>query len=87
MKEEFQEIRSIYNHGRDHVGISAVLIDPIQDLVWAGNQSVSLDKFGRNCHNISITISITKYLLFFLASLQLYIDGVLVLKIISGYRL
>ena len=85
MKEEFQEIRSIYNHGRDHVGISAVLIDPIQDLVWAGNQSVSLDKFGRNCH--TITISITKYLLFFLASLQLFIDGVLVLKIISGYRL
>ena len=41
IKEEFQEIRSIYNHGRDHIGISAVLIDPVQELIWAGNQSVS----------------------------------------------
>ena len=40
--EEYQEIRSAFSGGRDHAGISAVLFDPLEELVWAANQSVSI---------------------------------------------
>lgn len=39
MIEEYQEIRSAFSGGRDHAGISAVLFDPLEELVWAANQS------------------------------------------------
>lgn len=41
-REEYQEIRSVYHSGRDHSGISAVLFDPLEELVWTGNQSVGI---------------------------------------------
>lgn len=37
--EEYQEIRSVFSGGRDHAGISAVLFDPLEELVWTANQS------------------------------------------------
>lgn len=40
VREEYQEIRSVFSTGRDHSGISAVLFDPLEELVWTGNQSV-----------------------------------------------
>ncbi len=42
VREEYQEIRSVFNSGRDHSGISTVLFDPLEELVWTGNQSVSI---------------------------------------------
>ena len=41
VREEYQEIRSVFNN-RDHSGISAVIFDPLEELVWTGNQSVGL---------------------------------------------
>ncbi|XP_073238938.1 PAN2-PAN3 deadenylation complex catalytic subunit PAN2-like [Porites lutea] len=38
VREEYQEIRSVFNN-RDHSGISAVIFDPLEELVWTGNQS------------------------------------------------
>lgn len=40
VREEYQEIRSVFSTGRDHSGVSAVLFDPLEELVWTGNQSV-----------------------------------------------
>jgi len=40
VREEYQEIRSVFNSGRDHSGISAVLFDPLEELLWTANQSV-----------------------------------------------
>lgn len=40
VREEYQEIRSVFNSGRDHSGISAVIFDPLEELVWTSNQSV-----------------------------------------------
>ncbi|XP_020628077.1 PAB-dependent poly(A)-specific ribonuclease subunit PAN2-like [Orbicella faveolata] len=39
VREEYQEIRSVFSTGRDHSGVSAVLFDPLEELVWTGNQS------------------------------------------------
>ena len=40
VREEYQEIRSVFSTGRDNSGVSAVLFDPLEELVWTGNQSV-----------------------------------------------
>ena len=40
--EEYQEIRSVFNSGRVHSGISAVIFDPLEELVWTANQSVGI---------------------------------------------
>lgn len=40
VREEYQEIRSVFNNGRDHSGITSVLFDSLEELVWTGNQSV-----------------------------------------------
>ena len=42
VREEYQEIRSVFNSGRDHSGISSVLFDPLEELVWTANQSVGV---------------------------------------------
>ena len=42
VREEYQEIRSVFSTGRDHSGVSAVLFDPLEELVWTGNQSVGM---------------------------------------------
>ena len=44
VREEYQEIRSVFSTGRDHSGVSAVLFDPLEELVWTGNQSVGKAK-------------------------------------------
>lgn len=46
VREEYQEIRSVFNN-RDHSGISAVIFDPLEELVWTGNQSVGLNRIDR----------------------------------------
>ena len=46
VREEYQEIRSVFNN-RDHSGISAVIFDPLEELVWTGNQSVGLNRIVR----------------------------------------
>lgn len=40
-KEEYQEIRTIYNNGREPIGLTNVVVDPFEELIWVGNQSVS----------------------------------------------
>ena len=54
--EEYQEIRSIFNSGRDHSGISAVLFDPLEELVWTANQSVGLDSMYCIGENVPIIL-------------------------------
>ena len=56
VREEYQEIRSVFNN-RDHSGISAVVFDPLEELVWAGNQSVGLNGIDRK-FGMVITISV-----------------------------
>lgn len=41
LKEEYQEIRTIYSNGREPSGLTNVVIDPFEELIWVGNQSVS----------------------------------------------
>jgi hypothetical protein len=41
VKEEYQEIRTIFNNGREPIGLTNVVVDPFQELIWTGNQSVS----------------------------------------------
>lgn len=40
VKEEYQEIRAIFNNGRDPCALTNVVVDPFEELVWVGNQSV-----------------------------------------------
>ena len=52
VREEYQEIRSVFNNGRDHSGITSVLFDSLEELVWTGNQSVrkpTLMIYGLTC--------------------------------------
>ena len=54
VREEYQEIRSVFSSGRDHSGVSAVLFDPLEELVWTGNESVGKQrtvKWGKNTHD------------------------------------
>ncbi|XP_020913872.1 PAN2-PAN3 deadenylation complex catalytic subunit PAN2 [Exaiptasia diaphana] len=39
VKEEYQEIRAIFNNGRDPCALTNVVVDPFEELVWVGNQS------------------------------------------------
>jgi len=41
VKEEYQEIRAVFNDGREPSGITNVVLDPYEELVWVGNHSVS----------------------------------------------
>ncbi|XP_027041539.1 PAN2-PAN3 deadenylation complex catalytic subunit PAN2-like isoform X1 [Pocillopora damicornis] len=45
VREEYQEIRSVFNNGRDHSGITSVLFDSLEELVWTGNQSGYLTSY------------------------------------------
>ena len=56
VREEYQEIRSVFNN-RDHSGISAVIFDPLEELVWTGNQSVGLKRIDRK-FGVVIMISV-----------------------------
>lgn len=40
LKEEYQEIRSIFNNGREPNSLTNVVVDPYEELIWVGNQSV-----------------------------------------------
>lgn len=41
VKEEYQEIRAVFNNGREPGALTNVVVDPYEELVWVGNQSVS----------------------------------------------
>ncbi|XP_048584798.1 PAN2-PAN3 deadenylation complex catalytic subunit PAN2 isoform X2 [Nematostella vectensis] len=45
VKEEYQEIRTIFNNAREPLGITSVITDPFEELVWVGNQSGHISSF------------------------------------------
>ena len=42
VKEEYQETRAIFNNGREPNALTNVVVDPFEELVWVGNQSVRI---------------------------------------------
>ena len=66
VREEYQEIRSVFSTGRDHSGVSAVLFDPLEELVWTGNQSV-----GTTYVNLHVCVLLFYWPLFFKACITL----------------